>query len=697
LLGRVRAAAEALPAGHHLRTTAEDALAMMGLFDRDRPGGLDRAAVSDLAARSGFGSADRTMVHATAGIAALAGENDPQRIVNAVSEFRTALATVGPDDPQRAFYLTGLALGLFRQGEVTNSIEPLAEAESVLVQARQVAGGPHHPQWSMISEMLSDIRLRSGATPDSHRGALDGMRAHAWQVLKQPDLAGARIAARDAASDAIAIARKCLGANDLGGAVQALDAGRGLALFAATEARDVGDRLAASGRHDLAARWRAGFAAGAGSAPPDDLRREMLRAVYGEDGTVGLLDPPSPAEISAALRRIDADVLVYLMAGAGPVPGYAVLASAAGRLSYLALPNLHLDDSPDIEAYLAAAAQRDADAAPRRDLSPQVADRALAGSLDLLCDWAWRAAMGPLVDRYLTRMPVPASPRPHRIVLVPMGELARIPWQAARRKDGAYAIQFIAISQVASARMLCRSAALAPVEPAPLGLVVGDPDTGQAGLDLPAARAEAYAIHRQFYVGARYVGRRADGSVSPSGPGTAQQVRDWLTAAGTGAGSMLHLACHAITKTDLGAATSYLLLAGEQRLTVEELITTLAGAPDRAVGLVVLAACSTGLSVNGYDEAYSLGSAFLAAGVRSVLFTQWRIPDAGTSVLMYMFHRYLMNDRRPVWDALRRAQLWMLDAGRDVPPDMPAPLRAQLGRADPAAVVGWAGFVHGGH
>jgi CHAT domain-containing protein len=110
----------------------------------------------------------------------------------------------------------------------------------------------------------------------------------------------------------------------------------------------------------------------------------------------------------------------------------------------------------------------------------------------------------------------------------------------------------------------------------------------------------------------------------------------------------------------------------------------------------VLAACHTGQAISGYDEAYSLGTAFLAAGVRSVLSTQWSVPDGETSVLMYMFHHFLAARQRPVWAALRDAQLWMLDPRRAVPDSMPAGLRDQLHRADPAAVASWAGFLHWG-
>jgi CHAT domain-containing protein len=277
-----------------------------------------------------------------------------------------------------------------------------------------------------------------------------------------------------------------------------------------------------------------------------------------------------------------------------------------------------------------------------------------------------------------------------------MGELARIPWQAARKSDGTYAVRSVAVSQAASARMLCHTAGLAPVLATPSGLVVGDPDTGAPERDLRAARLEAYAIRQSFYLGARYVGRHADGTPSSSGAGTPDEVRAWLTASGSTAGTMLHLACHGFIRTDPGTATSYLLLAGDGRVTAEELAEVMARAPQRAIGLVVLAACRTGLAISGYDEAYSLGTAFLAAGVRSVLSTQWGIPDGTTSVLMFMFHHYRMVDGLPAWDALRRAQLWMLDENRQIPKGMPSRLRQQLIDADLRAVVGWAGFVHWG-
>lgn len=717
---QVMQAAEGLPPGD-LRDMTDDATStLLKLMGMTADGGDQRltdeqwAQLQARAEQPGLDGSERARRHTTVAAAALWGwqETDIGRIESGITHLRQALTLGDPgDSSMRVFHLSGLALGLMRHSELTNATADLWEARTLLEEARTLAGGPRHPQWQMLNEMLTSIRRLLGDSEDFHRSALEGLRARVWQVLVQPELAGAILAVRGAATDAVETARNCLVANDLAGAISALDAGRGLALFAATEIRTIADRLDEAGDLDLAQRWRIAAAAHDPAQLPPDLRREVLTVLSAHSSAAALLDPPELGEIQQALAAVDADALVYLVPGAGVIPGYAVVAPATGPPSFLALPNLQVKGDPDIERYLTTLARRDAAAlgssrtlGAARDLVPEgdtVDDAELAGSLDTLCGWAWGAAMGPLIESYLSRMPRLASGRPHRVVLVPMSDLARIPWQAARRKDGKYAIELIAISQAASARMLCRSAALPPVPPSPVGLLVGDPDTtdpttGEVAVDLGAARLEAYAIRQTFYRGARYIGRRPDGSASPSGDGTSDQVRDWLTASGPAAGAMLHLACHGFVQTGTDQATAYLLLAGGEKLTAEELIALMARAPDREIGLVVLAACRTGLSFNGYDEAYSLGTAFLAGGVRSVLSTQWSIPDRDTSVLMFMFHYFLRTGGRTAWEALREAQLWMLDPHRVVPDEMPSPLRRQLNSADLGAVVAWAAFVHWG-
>ena len=685
LLDELGTAVAQLPAGH-LRTSFEQATERITmLVGQRRDTGRNRLTDAELdrlldrVDRLDFADPDASLHHVYAAMVALQGghEIDIDRVRTAVHSFRTALQVAASTYPHRVMLRLGLAIGLVRRFDLTAATRDLREARDVLLEARTDAGGPAHPQWQLLNEMLTEIGRRLDDTPAAHRAAVDGLRGHVWQVLVQPDLAGMTRAARRAGADALSAARLCLAANDPAGAITALDAGRGLALFAATGVRSIGDRLTRLGDHGLARRWRAAVSAGPDQLP-GELRRDVLEALHDRDATADLLDPPTLAEIRWALTTLDTDALVYLMPAAGPVPGYAVVAPADGPPSYVVLPNLD-PTGAQVRDYL-------------QELHDQQFGPGFHGRLDALCEWAWGAAMGPVVEGYLARLPVPAG-RPHRIVLVPMGDLARVPWQAARRSDGLYAVSLVAISQAASARMLHRTAQLAPVSPSPVGLLVADPESDEEQVALPAARKEAEAVHR-VRRGCRYLGRRSDGTTSRSGRGTAAEVSAWLLDTDPAAGSFLHLACHGRVETAPTTATAHLVLDGSDRLRAEELIALLERAPERELGLVVLAACHSGSSLSGYDEAYSVGTAFLAAGARSVLATQWNAGDEAASALMVAFHHFLRT--YPVWQALREAQLWMLDPTRGALPGMSEEAARRVRRRSFARPLFWACFGHWG-
>ncbi|MFC5262310.1 CHAT domain-containing protein [Kribbella qitaiheensis] len=650
--------------------------------DRDEAANDRRLeAARKLADRPSATDAERAMGLLAAGTAALnqGEEQDLGRINEGIADLREAVK-LSSNHPEHVIHLSSLALALYHRSLVTGSLADVDEAIAVLEQARELARGPADPQWSIVTELLSQFRRRRGESSSSSPAGLDALHGHAWQVLLQPDPGSARATARNAAQDAVDEAGRCLVDHEPEGALRALDAGRGLLLFAATELRDPCTRLIEAGERGLAERWRT-------EEQSAWLRDDVIEVLSRE---TDLLDPPTLEEIQEALGRLGADALVYLVPATAAMPGWAVIAPAEGTPRYLALPNLMIDEGMEIERYLAAAAGRDAALLGKRREVGSVETADFVKSLDALCGWAWKAAIGPIVKPYLDD----ASDRTPRLVLIPMGDLARVPWQAARRPDGKHLVELVAVSQAASARMLCASAAAEPVRQTASGLMVADPDTGGLASDLLSARLEAYAIHRTFYPGATYVGRRPDGSVSGSGAGTPDEVRNWLRADGSHAGTMVHFATHGDMTTDPAHASSRLLLAGGD-LTAEELIRTL-DADRHPIGIVVLAGCHTGQSIHGYDEAYSLGTLFLAAGARTVLSTQWSIPDQDTSLLMYMFHHFLITERRPPWDALRQAQLWMLDDARTPPRDMPVPLRRMLADADPTRITSWAGFVHWG-
>jgi CHAT domain-containing protein len=156
-----------------------------------------------------------------------------------------------------------------------------------------------------------------------------------------------------------------------------------------------------------------------------------------------------------------------------------------------------------------------------------------------------------------------------------------------------------------------------------------------------------------------------------------------------------HLACHAFIEDS--PARTYLLLAGMQQLTVGDLLIAAGGRRPEAPGATVsLAACTTNLAGRQHDESLTLATAFLVAGSASVVGSLWQVPDLRTALLMFMTHHYLQEAGATARDALRRAQLWMLDPGRALPDSMPDALARLAHTTDLTAPHGWAGFTHQG-
>jgi CHAT domain-containing protein len=78
--------------------------------------------------------------------------------------------------------------------------------------------------------------------------------------------------------------------------------------------------------------------------------------------------------------------------------------------------------------------------------------------------------------------------------------------------------------------------------------------------------------------------------------------------------------------------------------------------------LAVLSACETGLgAAAGGEGVKGLQSAFHQAGCRTVVASLWRVDDAATRALMARFYANLWEKKRPTIEALREAQLSVLD------------------------------------
>ncbi|MFJ1578487.1 CHAT domain-containing protein [Streptomyces sp. NPDC088182] len=578
----------------------------------------------------------------------------------------------------------------------------LDQGISWLTHTWRLAAGPEHPLWAGIGATLAaayrargnwshDARVAGRNHAEARRVGLDALGGTTWSVLLQSGTPHAADVGGRAAEHALDVARWCLADGEYEDAARALDAGRGLLLHAATVMTTVPEMLASLGHTALAEEWRA-----AGPVPPDPgattmplapggvefpgpssrLRRRVLDALDDSPYRQLLLETPRPDAIGAALRAMGATALVYLVPEGEGVGGCALIVSAEGSVRPVPLNGLTANAAPVTE-YRAAGP-------PGRDMGPVPTDSAEAASaasrtraaLERLCDWAGETVMSRLLvelPRGLGRVP--------SIVLVPVGALGAVPWQAARTtgpRGPRYACQDAQISLIPSAKLLCEVASrrAAPASYRQPSLVVGNP-TG----NLIYAGEEARAIHRVFYPeGVLLDG--SDGSVA-----TPSEIRRWLRRQRDG---MLHLACHGVVRQG-ERHSSYLALTGGY-LTAEEL--TEGTGRSLELDLVVLAACSTNVSGRGYDEAYSLATAFLSSGARSVLGSLWTVPDEATSLLMYMAHHYLHRAGLSPGPALRRAQLWMLDDRREVPAGMPAKLAGRVPFIDREDVTGWAGFTH---
>ncbi|MEU3412035.1 CHAT domain-containing protein [Streptomyces sp. NPDC006658] len=683
-------------------------------------------------------------------IAAAAYDEDPEAMAEAIGLLQEALERCEEDDEHWVRCAAQLATAhLLRAGLIRWEPKPLShlspagrqiiahidQAISLLRRVRRTAEGPAHPIWTGVGRLLADaLRLRSMMMPQFRSAAaarlwkesrdigLAALSGLAWSVILQSGTEHAMEAGNRAMEEyCLDIARWCVVDGELDAAVRALDSGRALMLHAAQVSATVPDMLRQLGQDQLAEEWRA-----AGSLPfepepgplgrlgptaalhttgPDvRLRRRVLKVLAASPYRDRLLATPAPAEIAGGLRTLGADALVYLVPAGNlellvrrsrKAPGAALIVGADGALRSVELPDLRLD-APELTDYRAAAGagwdpRRRGSGSPRRDAGPVTAPQGgvpprAAEALDRLCGWAWQSVLAPLTAEFVGNGGFyGAQPGPARIpsvVLVPLGALGAVPWHAAWRAEGPgrrYTLEELQVSYAPSARTLCEVAGRTPPEARASGsraLVIGNP-TG----DLRYAGEEAEAIHRVFY---------PDGTYLDADTADATEVSARLARL---RGGVLHLACHA--RVDPGERHSaYLGLAAGSRLAAEEL--TEGTARRIEPGLVCLAACWSNVSSRGYDEAYSLATAFLAAGAHTVLGSLWPVPDEDTSLLMYMTHHYLRREALPPGQALRRAQLWMLDPRRRTPPEMPARLAVRARHIRPDNLAGWAGFTHQG-
>ncbi|HET7012828.1 MAG TPA: CHAT domain-containing protein [Streptosporangiaceae bacterium] len=615
--------------------------------------------------------------------------NDPPLVDAALVRLRDLLPAAGlvPGGSLRAKTMLGRLtcerfLRTGDQLDLDNGIAALEAARDELGASATGLGAVS------LFQLAESYRLRNDPGRDDPGRAVEtgllALSERTAEVLLQSDAERGLRAARDSALLVTRLVSWCLEDGRPAQAIQALEQGRALVLQATALAPDIPGLLRSADRGDLAESWTK---AAGGPEIPADTRNEVLEVLRASWSGADLLTPLSVADLAAGVAAAGYDALVYLLPadtrlpGGRVRPGSAALVTAAGEIQMLSLPEL--TERP-------VAAYDQAHLATIEDPDDQEARQHWQEALGELCDWAWNAAVGPL----LTHLAGWRLGRAPHLALVPTGKLGAVPWHAARTWLGAgpphYALEDALICYAASARQLITASRRTRRQPAERPVLVSNP-TG----DLRLAVHEGRELRRQFYPHAVVFGALGDDPVA--GPGTPQEILDWLPGGRADQASMLHFGCHATVGASL--AESRLLLAGWQPLTIAEIAAQAQGRDPGAPGfLAILGACMTDLASTDHDEALTLASALLAAGASGVVGTRWPTSDLASAHLLVMFHHFLgeREELRPA-EALRAAQLWMLNPSRRGLDGLLAPTLARTVTRPALAEIGaWAGFTYQG-
>ncbi|ANZ41310.1 hypothetical protein BBK82_40460 [Lentzea guizhouensis] len=579
-----------------------------------------------------------------------------------------AQATTNPRDHIRQLMLVGIAhmfryLVTTRLADLDETVGQIEAAVRLVDQTDASDAAGVHYQLGSALHLRGNRRFdRADRARAAEHGVL-ALKARSSEVLLQSNADHALATAQGATGEAVTVVQWCLTAerNDL--AVQALELGRALVLHSVSTESSIPDMLRAAGHPVLAERWAVEAAAEDQRLVPSDLRFQVLAALAGTKVESRLLRPPALEEIRAALARTGSQALIYLLPAVSWQPGFALVVPVDGDVRHLPLPNLR---SGAVQAF---------EEARRTLIDPSAADdERWRDAVSSMCDWSWRAVLGPLLEQ-LRGLP--------RIVLVPVGELNAVAWHAARRQVGGenrYACQDAVITYAASARQFVDAARRArrPVEAAVALVRVGD-------RSLYWAPTETAAVRDHSYPDATCV----EDDVRP------EEVLGHLPSDLRPGASVLHLTCHACHATP--AVDSHLVLDGGEVLPVRDVLRQARNRPvDAEGGLVVLASCASDLTDSTQDEALTLATAFLAAGATGVVGARWPIVDLTTTLFVVMFHHYLTRGYEDPALALRATQLWMLNPKRRVPPGVPRALarRARFSHLDDAG--NWAAFTYQG-
>jgi len=251
----------------------------------------------------------------------------------------------------------------------------------------------------------------------------------------------------------------------------------------------------------------------------------------------------------------------------------------------------------------------------------------------------WEPIMGPLV-RKLQELGC------DRITLIPTGLLSLLPLHAAWTEDKSkpakrrYAFDDIHITYAPNAKSLTAAQFIADRVQANSILAINNPSQ-----DLDNSEREVQAAISSFLPHATILRHHH---------ATTTAVKTALPQA-----AIAHFSCHG-TANLTEPLTSGLAMS-DGLLTLKD-IFALNLAESGGLRLAILSACETGIQgLENADEAVSLPTGLLQAGVAAVIASLWSVDDRSTRILLTRFYDLWRKEHLEPSVALRQAQLWVRD------------------------------------
>ncbi|TVQ20809.1 MAG: CHAT domain-containing protein [Leptolyngbya sp. DLM2.Bin15] len=372
-----------------------------------------------------------------------------------------------------------------------------------------------------------------------------------------------------------------------------------------------------------------------------DQLNQTLTQIRQVEGYVGFLVQPSFDDIRAALRPDNP--LIYLVT----TPNGSMSLILTGQiLDVLWLDNLTEEalrailygpaNDPEISRYLGAYQDF------RNDSKANYS--AWCQEIDTTTHQLWNALMGPLIQK-IKELGF------DRITLIPTGYLSLLPLHAAWTEDLStcpcrrYALDEIHITYTPNAQSLNAAQAISDRVQANSILAIDNPRQ-----DLLNSEREVQSAISPFLPQA---------TILRHNRATTTAVKTTLPQA-----EIAHFSCHG-TANPREPLTSGLLMH-DGLLTLKDIFAlnladTTQGNP--GLRLAILSACETGMiGIENADEAISLPTGLLQAGVAAVIASLWSVSDRSTMLLLTKFYDLWRKDGLEPGQALRQAQIWLRDS-----------------------------------